>query len=73
MHLFVDGAEVAANKSVRSAQSYNGYWRIGGDNLGGAVNRPTSNYLAGSIDEVAIYPTQLSAAQVTAHYRASGR
>ncbi|MDQ1632941.1 MAG: large repetitive protein, partial [Frankiaceae bacterium] len=73
MHLFVDGAEVAANRSFRSAGNYSGYWKIGGDNLAGWTNKPSSNFLAGSIDEVAVYPTELTPSQVTAHYRASGR
>jgi RHS repeat-associated protein len=32
----------------------------------------TSNYLSGSLDEVSIYPSALSAAQVLGHFQASG-
>jgi hypothetical protein len=56
-----------------SGQPYSGYWRVGGDNLGGWPNQPASNYLSGSIDEVSIYPTALTKDQVMAQYLASGR
>ena len=35
------------------------------------ANQPSSNYFDGTIDEVAIYPTALTAAQVVDHYVAS--
>lgn len=71
MQLYVDGNVVASN-SVTTNQSYNGYWRVGGDNLNGWPSQPSSSYFAGSIDEVAVYPVALSAARVAAHYNASG-
>jgi PKD repeat protein len=67
MHLYVDGAEVASNPQT-AAQGFTGYWRVGGDATWGGS---TSNYLAGTVDEVSIYATQLSAAAVRTHYRAS--
>ena len=67
MKLYVDGALVASG-SVTGSQSYNGYWRVGGDNLASWPNQPTSNYFAGSIDEAAVYPNELSAAQVSDHF-----
>ncbi len=36
-------------------QSYSGYWHVGGDNLNGWPNQPSSAYFAGQIDETAIY------------------
>ncbi len=71
--LYVDGRKVATNASGSSAQSYSGYWRVGGDNLGSWPNKPTSNFLAGTIDDVAIYPAALTSAQVQRHYLDSGR
>lgn len=68
MFLYVDGALVASNPAVTSAQSYTGYWRIGYDNLAGWLEVPTSYYLKGTIDEVAIYPTALSLQRVEVHY-----
>jgi hypothetical protein len=68
MTLYVDGQVVATNPQTQ-AQSYNGFWRIGGDNLSGwGVN---NGYFAGTIDEAAVYPTGLTPAQVQAHYFAS--
>ncbi|MDQ1631404.1 MAG: hypothetical protein QOC80_1376 [Frankiaceae bacterium] len=73
MALFVDGLVVAENKSVTAAQAYTGYWRVGGDSLAAWPNRPTSDYFNGKIDDVAIYPTPLTGAQVVNHFHASGR
>ncbi|MEU6424859.1 LamG-like jellyroll fold domain-containing protein [Microbispora sp. NPDC046973] len=73
MALYVDGRRVAQSAATTSAQQYNGYWRIGGDNLSGWPNQPTSSYLNGDIDEVAIYPSALSQDEVIDHYVASGR
>jgi PKD repeat protein len=67
MKLYVDGALVASG-AVTGSQSYNGYWRVGGDTLAGWPNQPTSNYFAGSIDEAAVYTSELSAAQVSDHF-----
>ncbi len=68
MFLYVDGALVASNATVTSAQSYTGYWRVGYDLLAGWPSTPTSYFLKGTIDEVAIYPTALSLQRVQVHY-----
>ena len=60
MKLYVDGKLVGQRADVTCGQDYTGYWRVGGDNLGGWPNQPASNYFAGAIDEVAIYPTVLT-------------
>ena len=73
MQLSMDGLKVASDASVTGAQDYAGFWRIGGDNLTSWPNRPSSPYFNGSIDEVAIYPTALSGAQIRDHYTKSGR
>lgn len=62
--LYLDGAEVAANAETR-AQNFTGYWRVGGDVVWEGAS---TNYFAGSIDEVAIYGRQLTAAEVTEHH-----
>ncbi|MDO8121480.1 PKD domain-containing protein, partial [Isoptericola sp. b490] len=62
MALYVDGALVGTNPQT-GAQNYTGYWRVGGDTTWGP-----QPWFAGTIDEVAIYPTALTAAQVTEHY-----
>jgi PKD repeat protein len=72
MQMYVDGALVATDVSVTSAQTYNGYWRIGGDNLNGWTNQPSSAYFNGEIDDVAIYDEVLSQDQVSWHWSLSG-
>ena len=61
MKLYVDGVLVGTNPQTQ-AQAYDGYWRVGGDNTWGGNS---SNYFAGSIDEVAVYSSALSASTVT--------
>ncbi|HYT09961.1 MAG TPA: LamG-like jellyroll fold domain-containing protein [Mycobacteriales bacterium] len=72
MALYVDGKRVGQDGNA-GAQGYSGYWRIGGDNLNGWPNQPASAFLAGSIDDVAVYPAALSMTQVQKHYTDSGR
>ena len=73
MRLYVDGKVVASRSDVTGGQDYSGVWRVGGDNLAAWTNQPNSDYFAGTIDDVAIYPTVLDSTQVAAHYAASGR
>jgi len=67
MKLYVDGTRVGQRTDTTSAQAYSGYWRIGGD-------RPWTGgtWFDGEIDDVAIYPSPLSAAQVDSHWEAAG-
>ncbi|WP_051683829.1 PKD domain-containing protein [Blastococcus sp. URHD0036] len=60
--LYVDGVLVGTNTAATSGQSYNGFFRVGADkSISGAST------FTGSIDEVALYPTALSAQQIAAH------
>ncbi|MEV6794576.1 LamG-like jellyroll fold domain-containing protein [Streptomyces sp. NPDC051320] len=68
MKLYVDGA-LKDSGNVTGNQAYTGYWRVGGDQLNGWPQQPTSNFFAGQIDDTAIYPSALSAQQVTHHYQ----
>ncbi|PVZ95892.1 hypothetical protein DDQ50_05350 [Amnibacterium flavum] len=74
MQLYVDGALAGSNAQVTSnSRDFNGVWHVGFDGVGNSRRpfwavAPTSPYFAGSIDETAVYPTQLSAAQVANHY-----
>jgi PKD repeat protein len=68
MALYVDGQQVASRSDVTQGQAYNGYWRIGGDNLNGWPSQPSSNFLAGSIADVAIFPTVLTGATIGNEY-----
>ena len=67
MKLFVDGQLVGALPD-NTSQDYVGFWRVGGDNLNNWPNRPTSNYFAGQIDEVAVYNRVLTTQEVSEHY-----
>ena len=72
IRLVLDGNQVGANSSIKTAGYYWGYWRVGGDQLSGWPSRPTSNSFAGTLDEVAVYPTELTVAQA-ANHNALGR
>lgn len=67
MRLYVDGVlQSDQNPAVtQGEQGYTGYWRIGWDNLGSwpALNTATS-VPVGTLDEVAIWDSQLTPAQV---------
>jgi len=70
MVLYVDGVQVAADASVTTAQAFNGYWRVGGDNLNGWSNQPTNTNFTGDIDEVSIYSQTLTPTDIAAHFAA---
>ena len=65
--MYVDGEQVAQDASINRGQTFDGFWRIGGDSSSGLPSAP-STYFNGDIDEVAVYPYALSATQVGNHY-----
>ncbi|MFD3456516.1 LamG-like jellyroll fold domain-containing protein [Streptomyces sp. NPDC058691] len=67
MKLYVDGSP-AGSGTTTTSQDYAGYWRIGGDNLSGWPLQPASAFFAGQLDETAVYPLVLTAAQVADHH-----
>ena len=71
--LYVDGKLVGADASATSAEAFAGYWRIGGDALGGWPSQPSSANFNGTIDDVSIYGGELTQDQIRAHFLASGR
>lgn len=73
MVLYVDGKRVASRADTTTGQAYSGYWRVGGDSTSGWSSSPSSPYLNGSIDEVAVYDRALAQSELIAHYAASGR
>jgi hypothetical protein len=73
MELYIDGASVGRRTSTTTGLFFTGYWRIGGDDLGSFPSRPSNPRFVGSIADVAVYPAPLTAAQVRAHFEASGR
>jgi signal peptidase I len=71
MALYVDGALVGTN-ATKTSKSYSGYWRVGYDSIAGwGVTTPSRFFFTGTLDEVAVYPTALSAATVAAHAAAN--
>lgn len=63
MQLYVDGV-LAESASETRAEDFTGYWHVGGDVTWG----PGGNDFDGSIDEVAVYFTPISAAEVASHF-----
>ncbi len=68
MRLYVDGVLVGTN-ATKTAQQFNGYWKVGGDQLNSWPGSHTSNFFSGSLDEVAVYEKALSPARVFEHYK----
>ncbi|MFC0682301.1 LamG-like jellyroll fold domain-containing protein [Lysobacter korlensis] len=71
LRLYVDGEIVAYNTDTKLAQSYSGYWRVGGDNIGSWPGAPTTPYVTAKVDDVAVYGTALTETQVKERYAAA--
>jgi signal peptidase I len=68
--VYVDDVSVVSGPTTPTA-SYSGWWRVGfGSLTTGKPGYPDTVDFAGSIDNVAVYNTELSAARVAAHYAA---
>jgi PKD repeat protein len=63
MALYVDGVRRGARTDTTAGADYPGYFRIGGDRTWAGAE-----FFNGQIDEVALYPTELSPSQVANHY-----
>lgn len=66
--LYVDGKVAAQDATMTTAQSFSGYWRLAGDSASGLAGKPSNDYFTGTVDEVAVYGSALSADAVAAHY-----
>jgi hypothetical protein len=66
MQLWVDGTEVASNTSITTAQSYTGYWHLGwaSETSANWADVPSDLYLTGSLSQIAVIPSQLTASQI---------
>ncbi|MCZ4567315.1 LamG-like jellyroll fold domain-containing protein [Rhodococcus erythropolis] len=70
MRLYVDGEQVAERAdTVQAEYRTAGYWRVGGDSLGGWPSAPLSSNISGALDEVAVYNSALSSDAVQAHWQ----
>jgi sugar lactone lactonase YvrE len=70
-NLYVDGVLQATDATMTTSQSYTGYWRVAYDNINGWTSQPSSFYFNGSLDDIAVYNTAISASQVATLYGAS--
>jgi PKD repeat protein len=68
MKMYVDNQLIGTNPQTW-AVDHTGYWRVGGDRTWGGA---TSNYLAGSVDEIAVYSKVLSPAEIQDHFVKGG-
>lgn len=69
MSLYVDGNLIAFRSDGKTAQTdYNGYWRIGYDNVTTWPLQPTSFYFKGALDDAVIYHRALSNSEIVNLY-----
>ena len=68
MKLYVDGTLQGSGTS--NPVNLTGYWRAGAEQMSGWAGNP-DQYFDGTLDELAVYPTALSQARITAHRTAS--
>ncbi|MBF8962792.1 LamG domain-containing protein [Pontibacter sp. FD36] len=64
MVLYVDGVQQATNSTYTTTENFNGYFRIGYDNLGGWPSEPTSSYFQGQLDDIYVYDRALTSTEV---------
>jgi signal peptidase I len=69
MKLYVDGT--LQGSATATPVTLTGYWRAGAESMTGWTANP-GQYFDGTLDELAVYPTALTATQVQAHETASG-
>lgn len=70
MRLYVDGVLVASNATT-TGTAYSGYLRWGFARVSGWTTTPTTPMFRGAIDDVAVYPTQLTHQDILWHYYAN--
>ncbi|MFJ4172663.1 LamG-like jellyroll fold domain-containing protein [Microbacterium sp. NPDC089696] len=71
--LWIDGVKVGERTDTTTTLPYTGFWRVGGDTVGGWPHAGTSAFLSGSISNVATYDRALTRTEIDAHRVASGR
>jgi hypothetical protein len=68
MKLFIDGILSASNAGYTTPENYNGYWRIGYDNMTGWPNPPNTFYIKSAVDEAVIAHTARSEHWIKLNY-----
>jgi hypothetical protein len=72
MKLYMDGTLVASDATTTTAESTNGYWRVGYDSIGsGWSNAPTNAYFTGRMRGASVYTSVLTATQIQNHAAAA--
>ncbi len=66
--MYVNGSQVAINSAYTAAGNFLGWWSLGWAYTSGWSDVPTDNFFTGSLAEVAVIPSQLSAANITTIY-----
>jgi large repetitive protein len=66
--LYVNGSEVNSSATPAIAQPYSGWWSLGYASLANWSDIPSNYYFSGSMAQAAVFPTQLSPAQVSSLY-----
>ncbi|MCV2395822.1 PKD domain-containing protein [Actinotalea sp. M2MS4P-6] len=66
--LYLDGQVVDTRNDIPMIRQLWGWWHVGGDQMRNWPNRPASDYLAGTIDDVSVYRSVLTDAQVAQHW-----
>jgi hypothetical protein len=70
MHLYVDGAEVAATTAYTVGEPFTtAYWWFGTGGVGGWPGATANGYFTGSLSSAAVWDHALTPAQVAAQYR----
>ena len=64
--LYVDGTSQVSKSTMIPSVNYAGYWRIGYDNISSSYypNATSNPYFTGKLDDIAVYNTVLTAAQI---------
>jgi hypothetical protein len=65
MALYIDGVLSSSDTAVTQGEAYNGYWKMGFDNLEYWPSVPTSKYFSGQLDDIRVYDKALSASDIT--------
>jgi hypothetical protein len=68
MFFYVDGALVTSNAGYTSAINMTGYWRVGYDAMTGWTPLPTNSNFTGTVDEIRVAHSELSADWIKLSY-----
>lgn len=66
-NMYVDGSRVATGNTT-TVSNYSGYWRAGYGAIARVSGAPSSNAFIGSIDNFAVYLSELTASRIEIHY-----